>query len=115
MKLDYHIKYSNRKTLNISVERDKRIIVRAPRQLSEERVAEIVRSKRQWIKEKLKDKQKYPDNPEHKEFVSGETLMYLGKNYRLVVTDEPIDGIAFNQQFKISKTNQSKANQLFKN
>lgn len=114
MKLDYQIKYSNRKTLNISVERDRSIIVRAPRYLTPEKIEEIVQSKRQWIKEKLNHAQKYPLVLKSKEFVSGETLMYLGRNYQLLIIDEEIEGIEFDQRFKISKSNQSKANELFK-
>lgn len=114
MKLKYQIKYSNRKTLNISVERDRSIIVRAPHHLTPEKIEEIVQSKRQWIKEKLNHAQKYPLVLESKEFVSGETLMYLGRNYQLLIIDEEIEGIEFDQRFKISKSNQSKANELFK-
>jgi len=114
MIIEYQIKYSNRKTLNISVERDRNIIVRAPHYLTPEKIDKIVQSKRQWIKEKLNHAQKYPLVSESKEFVSGETLMYLGKNYQLLVVDEEFDGIEFDQRFKISKVNQPKANELFK-
>lgn len=114
MVIEYHIKYSNRKTLNISVERDRSIVVRAPHYLTPEKIDKIVQSKRQWIKEKLNHSQKYPLTAESKEFVSGETLMYLGKNYQLLVVDEEFDGIEFDQRFKISKVNQPKANELFK-
>lgn len=72
---------TNRKTLNISVERDRSIVVRAPHHLTAEKIDKIVQSKRQWIKGKLNHVQKYPVVTERKEFVSGETLMYLGKNY----------------------------------
>ncbi len=114
MILEYQIKYSNRKTLNISVERDRSIIVRAPHYLTAEKIDKAVQSKRQWIKEKLNHTQKYPILTESKEFISGETLMYLGKNYQLLVTDEEIVGIDFDRRFKISKFNQPKANELFK-
>ncbi|MDD2284776.1 MAG: SprT family zinc-dependent metalloprotease [Paludibacter sp.] len=114
MVIEYQIKYSNRKTLNISVERDRSIVVRAPHYLTADKIDKIVQSKRQWIKEKLNHAQKYPLVSENKEFVSGETLMYLGKNYQLLVVDEEIDGIEFDQRFKISKVNQPKANELFK-
>lgn len=114
MTFEYQIKYSNRKTLNISVERDRSIIVRAPHYLTPEKIDIVVQSKRQWIKEKLNHTQKYPLISENKEFVSGETLMYLGKNYQLLVVDEEVDGIEFDQRFKISKANQPKANELFK-
>lgn len=114
MIIKYHIKYSNRKTLNISVERDRSVIVRAPHYLTAEKIDIIVQSKRQWIKEKLNHTQKYPLITENKEFVSGETLMYLGRNYQLLIVDEGIEGIEFDQRFKISKSNQPKANELFK-
>ncbi|GHB49121.1 M48 family metallopeptidase [Mongoliitalea lutea] len=114
MVIEYQVKYSNRKTLNISVERDKSIVVRAPHYLTADKIDKIVQSKRQWIKEKLNHAQKYPLVTESKEFVSGETLMYLGKNYQLLVIDEEFDGIEFEQRFKISKANQHKANELFK-
>ena len=114
MIFEYQIKYSNRKTLNISVERDRSIIVRAPHYLTEDKIDKAVQSKRQWIKEKLNHTQKYPILSESKEFVSGETLMYLGKNYQLLVVDDEIDGIDFDRRFKISKSNQSNANELFK-
>lgn len=114
MVVEYQIKYSNRKTLNITVERDRRVIVRAPHYLTAEKIDEMVQSKRQWIKEKLNHVQKYPLVVESKEFVSGETLMYLGRNYQLLVVDEEFDGVIFDQRFKISKSNQAQANELFK-
>ncbi len=114
MQFEYEVKYSTRKTLNITVERDRKIIVRAPEYLTLDRIDKIVQSKRQWLKEKLEHIQKYPLVPESKEFVSGETLMYLGKNYQLLVVDEEIDGIEFNQRFRISRKNQAIANELFK-
>lgn len=114
MQLEYEIKFSKRKTLNITVERDRKIIVRAPHNLSLEKIEEIVQSKRQWLKEKINHAQKYPVDTKPKEFISGETLLYLGRNYQLLVVDEAIEGIEFNQRFRISKVNQEKANKLFK-
>ena len=114
MQLEYEVKFSARKTLNITVERDRKIIVRAPNNLSLERIEAIVQSKRQWLKEKLNHAQKYPAVPETKEFISGEHLMYLGRNYQLLIVDEEIEGVEFNQRFRISRTNQANANALFK-
>jgi hypothetical protein len=114
MQFDYEIKYSNRKTLNISVERDRSVVVRAPENLSLAKIEEIVHSKRNWIKDKINHSQKYPVDFKAKEFVSGEALLYLGRNYQLLVVDEDFEGIKFNQSFSISKSNQKNANQLFK-
>ncbi|MFS8185623.1 M48 family metallopeptidase [Rossellomorea marisflavi] len=114
MELEYEIKYSKRKTVNISVERDRSIIVRAPEGVSEEKIDFIIKSKRQWILDKVNHEQKYPVKLEPKEFVSGETIMYLGRNYQLLVVDEEIEGIEFNQRFLISRSNQKEAYSLLK-
>ncbi|SDX54939.1 hypothetical protein SAMN05444411_106197 [Lutibacter oricola] len=114
MEFEYQIKYSNRSTLNITVERDRTIIVRAPKGLSEEKIKAIILSKKQWLKEKINHAQKYPLVYSPKEFVSGETLMYLGRNYQLLVLEEDFEGVRFNRRFEISKSNQKNANELFK-
>lgn len=112
--MEYKVVFSKRKTLNITVERDRSIVVRAPENLSRERIEQIVYSKRQWINAKMNHAQKYPVDIQPKEFISGESLMYLGKNYQLQVVDEPLEGVQFNHKFKISKSEQTQANQLFK-
>jgi predicted metal-dependent hydrolase len=115
MELAYEIKYSKvRKTVNITVERDRRIVVTAPQNTSIEKIKSIVDLKKQWIKEKINHTQKYPLQLQQKEFVSGEAIMYLGTNYQLEVVNESIEGIEFNQRFRISKANQPNANALFK-
>jgi len=114
MQIEYLIKYSNRKTLNITVERDRQVVVHAPANLSEDKIREIVSSKKDWIMGKLMHAQKYPAVASAKEFVSGETLMYLGKNYQLLIVDTEIEGIELDKQFKISKNGQAVANELFK-
>lgn len=53
MQIEYLIKYSNRKTLNITVERDRQVVVHAPTNLSEDKIREIVSSKKDWIMGKL--------------------------------------------------------------
>jgi len=67
------------------------------------------------IQKKIEHNQKYPFENQVKEFVEGESLMYLGKTYKLHVVNEIIDGVVFNNKFFISKTNQKQANKLFKN
>ncbi len=93
MKQDYRIVYSDRKTLSIIVERDRSLLVRAPRGMSAEEIQKRVDEKKLWIYEKICHPQKYPPEPLKKEFVTGETVLYLGRNYRLEVTDQDIDTV----------------------
>ncbi|MGH1520039.1 M48 family metallopeptidase [Chryseobacterium sp. JK1] len=114
MEFNYTIIYSKRKTATISVERDREIIVRVPEGLSKKKINEIVLSKEKWLIEKLNHNQKYNPHPSNKEFVSGETLIYLGRNYQLQVVQKPIQNVVFDRRFIISKDNQVNANRLFK-
>jgi predicted metal-dependent hydrolase len=69
MQFEYEVKYSKRKTLNITVERDRKIIVRAPEHTSLQKIEEVLQSKSQWLKEKINHIQKYPVEYRPKEFV----------------------------------------------
>ncbi len=112
--IEYQVKYSSRKTLNITVERDRTVIVHAPESLSEERIRQIVLSKSEWIDKKLSDSKKYDLEISKKEFVNGESLLFLGKLYNLTISADAFDGIIFEDDFKISMNNQTQANDLFK-
>ena len=115
MELEYQIKYSKvRKTANITVERDRRVVVTVPEKTSIEKIKNLIEIKKHWINEKINHTQKYPIQVQQKEFVSGEAIMYLGTNYQLEVVNEAIEGVKFEQRFKISKANQPNANALFK-
>ena len=72
MKLDYTVIYSDRKTVNISVERDRSVVVRAPRHTTPEKIKKIIKSRKLWLYEKINHRQKYNPTIEPKEFVSGE-------------------------------------------
>jgi predicted metal-dependent hydrolase len=114
MEIQYSIIYSLRKTISIIVERDRKVVVRAPVNTSEEYIQKEINKRKRLLLKKIGHNQKYPTNIQPKEFVSGESLMYLGKSYKLYVVDNPIVGIKFDSKFFINKNNQSNANSLFR-
>ncbi len=114
MKLDYQIVYSRRRTMNLSVERDSSVVVRAPVGTPEAAIKQAIESRKLWLYQKVNHEQKYPPTRQRKEFVSGETIPYLGRNYRLEVVQQPIEGIQFHSRFVISRQNQPKAAGLFR-
>lgn len=114
MNFDYSIVYSERKTVSIIVERDRSVVVRAPLNLEKAQIEQIIEKKSKWILEKISANQKYPRVAEQKEFVSGESLLYLGRPYKLFVIDEAFDGVRFDNKFFISKRNQPEANRFFR-
>jgi len=85
-KINFTIQRGKRKkTVAIHVDHMTTITVSAPQYLNEEKIRMIVQKKARWILDKQEQmERKKHDNPV-KEFVSGESFPYLGKNYRLKV------------------------------
>jgi hypothetical protein len=114
MQIEYSIKYSNRKTLSIIVERDRSVIVHAPLNTSKEVIEKEINKRKFLLFQKINHPQKYEIPKPRKEFVSGESLLFLGKHHKLEVVQDAIYGIQLDSKFYISNSNQEKAEQLFK-
>lgn len=74
---------SERLTTDIVIERDGIITVRPPRDMTPEQVDETVFSKRLWIYRNLAEWRDLNATRVTREWVSGETFLYLGSRYRL--------------------------------
>ncbi len=105
MKLNYIVNRSpKRHKLTITVERDRSVVVHAPENTPEEQIQEVVDSRRQWIYEKIGHSQKYRElpHPPGKELISGESVLYLGRSYRIEVIDGDLkQGVHFDRCFTI--------------
>lgn len=103
MELSYSLRRSSkRKTLTITVERDREVVVHAPANTSDEVVRRVVESKRQWISQKLNSGQKYQASPAPgKELVSGESALYLGRSYQVEIAAKGATEIQFIRRFVI--------------
>lgn len=91
--INYQIVRSARSTADIVVERDGRIIVRAPAHLPDERVEDIVEAKRYWIYKTLAEWRDLNATRVLREYRNGEGFLYLGRSYRLLLVaeqDEPL-------------------------
>jgi len=114
MDLQYEIKYSDRKTITITVERDRSVVVRAPLNTSSETIHKLVEKKKHLIFKKINGINKYPVPKPYKEFVSGESILLLGRHYKLQIINENFEGVKFDNNFLISRSNKLKANNLLK-
>ena len=77
------IRSGRRKTASVKVQEGK-VSVAVPKSLSDSRIEALVAKKARWIREKLLlQSEARPVKP--KEYVSGESFTYLGRNYRLKV------------------------------
>ena len=77
-----------RKTIEIVVERDASLVLKAPPTVTIERATRFITAKRQWVYRKLVEKDALSGPPVVKQFVEGEGFSYLGRSYRLTLTPE---------------------------
>lgn len=74
-----------RKTLSLTVHPDLRIVLKSPFGASPERREAFLKRKWVWLETQLRFFKKYRSKIFRKEFVSGESFWYLGRQYRLKV------------------------------
>ena len=77
------IRTDRKKSASIHLQGDL-VKVNVPMTLSDRRIRDLVIKRTSWIKRKLQEQSNRPI-PAPREYISGETLTYLGKNYRLNV------------------------------
>lgn len=109
----FELLYQERKSLGITVHPDRRVTVRAPLDAPFERILELMRKRAPWI---LKQQSYFlsfePLTPERK-YVSGETHLYLGRQYRLKIYDAAKDEVKLKRGFmEVYTRNSSKTKAL---
>ena len=91
--IEYELRRSDRRTLGITVTPAAEVQVTAPRDASRERVEQILRRRGEWIRRQLRETSALPPAAPPKQWVSGETHLYLGRQYRLSIRREHPDGV----------------------
>jgi len=112
--INYELVRSNRKSIGITIERDAGVVVNAPLELDEQTIEKHIHKKRFWIWEKLAIKKDSLENIVQKQFVSGESFSYLGRNYRLKIVDDNSELKLKNGWFTLGQKKQKKAKKIFK-
>lgn len=105
---------TDRATTDIVIERDGVVAVRPPKSFEPEQVDEVVRSKRLWIYRNLAEWRDLNSAAVVREWVNGESFLYLGKSYRLRLVDDSgalikLQGGCFKLNRKLIENNGSAA------
>lgn len=85
--IDYSIIRSNRKTISISILPNKEVIVRAPHQISDKTLQDLLTTKKKWIDAKLKELPP-PKEPSKDTYNDGDRILYRGKEYKIKVVSD---------------------------
>lgn len=79
-----------RRTLEITVERDGSLSVKAPEGVTVAQIESMIDARSDWIHRKLAEKHTLWGAPVAKLLVEGEGFAYLGRNHRLTLTRDPV-------------------------
>ncbi len=103
---------TRRRTMVLIVESDGSLTVRAPLRTSDQSILEFAERSRRWIEKKQAEA--LATRPAPRQYVPGETFLYLGQAYPLEIVKDQNPPLVLAGSFKLSEAARSQAEQLFR-
>jgi len=92
-KINLFLSFRKRKTLKISVHPDKRVTIDAPNNMKLDDIFTMARKRAPWILKQKNYFERFQPLPAERNYISGETHYYLGKQYRLKVIKQSNESV----------------------
>ncbi len=109
----YDLIRHERKTLSLTVMPDLLICVKCPTRADENRVELFLRKKWFWLEKQLTFFGKYKNRKYEREYISGESVYYLGRQYQLVVKQGSADRVVLSRGVLLVSTTKLVTNKAF--
>lgn len=111
--IDFRLEYSDRKSLGITVTPDLNVLVKAPTDISLQKIKERLRKKAPWIiRQQSFFLSFHPKTPVRK-FVGGETHLYRGRQYRLKILQSKLESVKLKGKFiEVTTADKARAKEL---
>ena len=111
--IDFRLEYSNRKSLGITVNPEMEVLVKAPSDTSIEKIKEKIRKKAPWIIKQQSFFLSFQPKTPTRKYISGETHLYLGRQYRLQIHLGNGESVKLKGKFiEVTATEKSRAKDL---
>lgn len=104
---------TKRKTIALIVERDGKLIVRAPLRAKEESIREFLKQKEKWVLRKQAEVRSFYPPFVSKEYVNGEGFRFLGQIYKLQIVEDKQPKLYLNGNFRLAQSALPKAEAVF--
>lgn len=98
-KIPFRIEYRQRKKLAVTVHPEPRLEILAPNGVTNEQVLSRIEKRAAWILQQWHFFERYIPRRPLPQFVSGETHLYLGRQYRLKVFSETFERVGMMGRF----------------
>ncbi|ATA84623.1 M48 family metallopeptidase [Capnocytophaga sputigena] len=104
MSTHYELYYTDRKTLGIKVYPDTSVKVFAPIDTDLPIIEQFLKAKRKWIEKQQRSFQTYLPKTPARQYIGGESFLYLGKQYMLKIEPSTAEEVKLYQGRLVVKT-----------
>ena len=112
--IDISVKKSKRKTVSIFIERNGSVSARVPEKLNDNEIEEVLKGKEYQIHKNLAEWKQLNERYVLREFVNGQSFLYLGRNYLLKLVEKELGEVQFVKgRFLLSNKELDKAKEYF--
>ena len=107
--IDVEIRRRDRATLEIAVEPDAKVVATAPLGATQEAIAEKIRKRAGWVLRQQRFFSQYLPRTPERQYVAGETHLYLGRQYRLKIIQHIQAKVRLERGFIVIQTHRPSA------
>jgi predicted metal-dependent hydrolase len=111
--IDFRLVYSDRKSLGITVTPEMEVLVKAPTDTSMEKVKEKIRKKAPWIIKQQSFFLSFQPKTPNRKYISGETHLYLGRQYRLQIEIGQTESVKLKGKFIVVTSSEKSRTKSF--
>lgn len=98
-KISFSVVYTDRKTMEIAVHPDARVVVKAPKGTLFEAIRIRVAKRARWIRKQIDYFRKFDPHTPSRRYVGGETHLFLGRQYRLKIKKQNDDEVKLRGEY----------------
>jgi predicted metal-dependent hydrolase len=106
----YELIQQDRKTLALTITPQLNISVKAPYSADIKRIELFLKRKWRWLQEQINFFKKFQMKSYTKEYISGESINYLGRQFKLLIKENKHDDIILQKKIFLVHTSKSKNN-----
>jgi predicted metal-dependent hydrolase len=113
--IDYEVSFSDRKTLGITVTPTSEVLVKAPASANREKIKQVLQKRAAWIIKQQSFFLSFQPRLTERNYVSGETHLFLGRQYRLMIEEASQDSVKLlHGEIRVETTDRGKVKDLMK-
>ncbi len=108
---EYFLVYQERKTLALTIFPNQKIVLKCPKKCEKEKITNFLKRKWKWIEKQKNYFSKFNNKTEKKEYISGESVNYLGRQYKLLIIASEKQEVKIEKNKLFLYTNKSPKNE----